>query len=551
MIETTSPMASVVNSKEAQLASWKILLLWVLAGVSLLSFLSSRPVQRAQEARVLVTAREMLAGTGRQWLLPECNGHLRLQKPPLPYWYTALAYQLTGQDTEWAGRLPAVAFAWLSLGLAFLAGRYWFGQRAGLYGAGILLCSFLFFQYGRFAETDIPVTFFVSLSIVLAWLGMDLAATRQRKLATAGLLAGCGAAAGGAFMAKGLPGLFPVAFVLTYGISRRNWRGMGLAAVYGLVPMILTASPWYFYLYATGHWSAMRRELQVASEGIDHPGTVFTIIVEIFQASAPWVALWPVALAAAIRYRKTNSHLPGLLAWLFAVSFPLTLVGNKQIHYTMPLMVPLMLLCGWALGGALRGEFDELTRRTFRWLQGGLELILTISGIALVIWAVLLHRGVIAAHGNEELGTGMLVLGSILAMLGAAALMLHYRSGLAAGIWGTFLTLAVGFPVLFGPVSANIGQENIRDLTDGIIEHAGQGPMVVLGDESLPLTFALGRVVPGVKREALPDLATKDATVLVPTKPNAPVADLPVPWKMHFRAGPSGKHFQVFRVDGK
>ena len=61
-----------------------LVLLWILSGVVLLIGLGNPPVSRTQEARVLETARQMI-GTGYEnWLIPKLNGHIRLQKPPLP-----------------------------------------------------------------------------------------------------------------------------------------------------------------------------------------------------------------------------------------------------------------------------------------------------------------------------------------------------------------------------------------------------------------------------------------------------------------------------------
>src|SRR4029077_13752361 len=71
-----------------------LVILWILSGLALGLCVGRPPVQRTQEARVLETARQM-RGTGwRGWIVPRINGTLRLQKPPLAYWMSALTYDL-------------------------------------------------------------------------------------------------------------------------------------------------------------------------------------------------------------------------------------------------------------------------------------------------------------------------------------------------------------------------------------------------------------------------------------------------------------------------
>ena len=78
------------NRKLARIA------LWILAGAALLAGLGEPPVRRTQEARVLVTAREMVVSPDglRAWLVPHLNAHIRLEKPPLAYWAAAGAFEM-------------------------------------------------------------------------------------------------------------------------------------------------------------------------------------------------------------------------------------------------------------------------------------------------------------------------------------------------------------------------------------------------------------------------------------------------------------------------
>src|SRR5947209_20225411 len=81
-----------------------MLLCWLIAGALLLAFVGGPEVTRTQEARVLETAREMLGGGWREWLVPHINGKVRLEKPPLAYWLAAGGFKWFGVS-ERAGRV--------------------------------------------------------------------------------------------------------------------------------------------------------------------------------------------------------------------------------------------------------------------------------------------------------------------------------------------------------------------------------------------------------------------------------------------------------------
>ena len=65
------------------------------------------------ESFVSITAREM---TQRgDWIVPYCNGQIRLQKTPLNYWLTAIMGKLTGEIDEFSVRFVSTAAGMLSI----------------------------------------------------------------------------------------------------------------------------------------------------------------------------------------------------------------------------------------------------------------------------------------------------------------------------------------------------------------------------------------------------------------------------------------------------
>ena len=151
---------------------YPFLVLGVLAVAVLLPGLGRQPVVRQQELRVALVARDMVE-TGRV-LVPHFQGQVRLRKPPLSYWLTALSFKLTGNTRSVvAARLPSVLTALGFLWLLYGFGRRLIGHRAAL-TAGLCCGSApLFIRFGRLGETDMTLGFFILASLAAGWKALD------------------------------------------------------------------------------------------------------------------------------------------------------------------------------------------------------------------------------------------------------------------------------------------------------------------------------------------------------------------------------------------
>ena len=68
--------------------NWKVVFIVILCSITF--FVNNRVVvPDIMESRNIVTAREMVYDGN--WIVPTMNGDLRLEKPPLPTWITAIA----------------------------------------------------------------------------------------------------------------------------------------------------------------------------------------------------------------------------------------------------------------------------------------------------------------------------------------------------------------------------------------------------------------------------------------------------------------------------
>ena len=332
-------------------------LLIFLAAALFFAGLGSAGIRRAPEARVAEVAREML--DSGEWLVPELNAQVRLQKPPLLYWTVAGAYMLRGRVDEATARIPTALCAIAAVLLAAtLAGRL-FGPRAGFLAGAFLATTRVFLQEGRRAEADVPMTLFV----ILAMLAFDRGFREGRAMGKA-LFFG---AMGFAFMTKGVPG---VAIPLGAAAGWLAWEGRAREAIRppflaGLLLTLGIIAPWYALVWWT-HPDATSvfyaETLRRMTPEAPHAEPFYYYLYRLPVDLLPWILLlllpttWS-ALRADPATRRA-ARLP--IAWAGAGLFFLTALRAKQPHYLVP-VAPAFAILGAA---GIDRVLDGLRRRS-------------------------------------------------------------------------------------------------------------------------------------------------------------------------------------------
>ena len=114
------------------------------------------------EGRYAQIAREMF--DRGEWVVPTLQGKPYLDKPPLLYWLTKLAYMAFGVS-EAAGRLPSAIAVHGAILIVYLIGRRSLGERSAFWGALLLTVAPGFIGMGRLLIMDGVLTFFITLSL--------------------------------------------------------------------------------------------------------------------------------------------------------------------------------------------------------------------------------------------------------------------------------------------------------------------------------------------------------------------------------------------------
>ncbi|HZB88817.1 MAG TPA: glycosyltransferase family 39 protein [Terracidiphilus sp.] len=172
------------------------------------------------------------------WVTLKVDGIRYLEKPPLPYWLSAIFYKLFGANVFSLHLLNALAM----LGCAWLAwlwaGRAW-GRRAAFYAALAVLTSIGPFLFTRFAIPEALLSFLFLLALYCFLTGMESHRPARFYIMWAALAL--------ATLTKGL--IAPVFFsaaVIPLLLLSGQWRKLGQFKPFsGFALYLVIAAPWH------------------------------------------------------------------------------------------------------------------------------------------------------------------------------------------------------------------------------------------------------------------------------------------------------------------
>jgi 4-amino-4-deoxy-L-arabinose transferase-like glycosyltransferase len=326
------------------------------------------------EPRNYMTAKEILEnGT---WLLPTLEGQLRIAKPPLPTWITALVMMETGTDTNLvANRIPAgICALFLVLFTALIAKRI-LGDKGFAFTTLLVLATTpLFMMQARFNEWDIYAHTFMAGAI---WALLE-AFMREKGKNKYFLFFSV-------FMALSFYGKGPVAFwsmLLTFLISyfitfgTKNLKENQKALILSVALCVFISALWPAYAYLhSPHYALNTANTVVHSwftTGIE-PAWFYVAFLPVI--AGVWLPLLLYGLVSAFLDKKWKPE-----ERLFAYWFILTLVFHslfpeKYLRYILPAVVPGAIVTtiviyrlresgGWAWKGVY-GAFCFITAALF------------------------------------------------------------------------------------------------------------------------------------------------------------------------------------------
>ena len=353
------------------------------------------------EARNFVTAREMVE-LGN-WLIPSMDGQVRVAKPPLPTWLTALSRIAAGNpDSMFAMRIPAALSAILMI-LSFFGLCLELNDRnyaVAFLSAGILATNVLVIQMARTNSWDI-----FSQSFMVAALLFFVRGVTRKQSAGVHFLA-FGVAMGLSVLSKGPAAfyapLFPfgAAYLWTYGFQR-VWRTRGLIAG-AIVVCALIGLLWPLPVYLK--YPEIARtvyESEVRARMTLHGNPWY------YYLNFPYIAgVWIVLFAAAFALPYMRRRLADLsvyrlgFIWLIGTVVLLSVLPEKKERYLIPVSFPMSLVIGqvaYALIEKFRHGKATRTDRVILLLHSCLSALLAAAVPLLLFYLRYAGKGTVTA----------------------------------------------------------------------------------------------------------------------------------------------------------
>lgn len=355
---------------------------WVPAAVVLMfttlwfAQLGGRALFDPDEGRYAEIPREMLAGG--DWVIPHLDGLAYLEKPPLQYWATALAFAAFGQS-EAAARSFTGLCGFLSLALVFLIGRRLWGVAAGVRAALFTAASTLFTLLGHQLTLDMALCFFLLLCLGCFVQAQLQAEARARSL----WMLGVWIAAALAVLTKGLIGaLIPAATLTVYALWQRDLKIFErLNAAWGLVLFTCIAAPW-FVLAARANpdflrFFFIREHVERFLTPVEHRTEAWWFFIAVLAGAVlAWLPQALVALARGWRASVPRGAFDARrLFWIWSVFVVVffSLSDSKLIPYILPAIPTLALLTA--------GTVER------RGAMGAAALVSAAAGVAVLVYA--------------------------------------------------------------------------------------------------------------------------------------------------------------------
>jgi 4-amino-4-deoxy-L-arabinose transferase-like glycosyltransferase len=317
--------------------------------------------------------------TGDWWTIRD-NGILNFEYPPMFVWLEALSMKVWG-ISDFAAKFPAAVCGLLTIVLVFLIARTWSADFwLPIAGAWVLMLSQYFLKYSMHAMTDVPFTFFFTLSIYCYLKGLQ----RPHYLIV------CGLAIGLAILTRSILGLLPAGVIVGHWLWTRKGPAVSSALVLGVVVAVLAPATWIYTEYRTygdvflsNHFSFLTQK--AFSNQSAGAASVLRGLVEypwlLLRLYWPWLPLMLIGLAREIKVMVHREKLSTLLVmWVGVVLIPLSFAEAKVLRYILPVFPAFALLAAIPLAAWISKAQNARRMLTTYCVLCGVVLLIAVLG---------------------------------------------------------------------------------------------------------------------------------------------------------------------------
>ncbi len=374
------------------------------------------------------------------YITPTLNYVKYFEKPPLHYWFNAVAIKIFG-ETEFAGRFFGTLWGVLGILLMYHIGRKLFGRREALLSALILGTSIGIIAQARINITDTTLT--ICMTACLGFFLLAIQENEQNKGRYYYLFYIFSALA---VLAKGLIGIvLPGGVIFCYILITRRWRLLReMRLVTGILLFLLVSAPWFVivsirnpefarFFFIHEHFE---RFLTKVHGRYQPPWFFIPILIGVML---PWSFFIPTAIARIWQERKQTGadNRLFLLLWAAVIFVFFSISDSKLIPYILPVYPAVALLLGSTFASTFDRGFSSLKIPALL-----LSAVTIILGVGCLAYPYLVKDPKISAGGG-------VIMGGLFFALGVVALLNTIRSKTAPLFAGlAIMALLVG---IFAP----------------------------------------------------------------------------------------------------
>lgn len=377
-------------------------ILFLIPFILYIGLLSIMPQMEPDEARYSLIASAM--NQSGNYVTPHIKHTIYLEKPPLVSWATAIFFKIFGEN-DFSARLFVGLCAWGCILLVFFMGRHFRDEKTGLYAAMLLTISLYSFILGRINILDMPLTFFVCLSV---WLGY-LALQKQDKKHLFYLFYFTCALA---FLIKGVIGVvFPFGILIIWLLWAGRWRQIwkifspvGILIFLGVVcPWLILAqkenSDFLWFFFVREHFLRFTTKMHGKTEPF------YFYLPIIIAGIVPWafylIKAWKNNYIRESLFGPDENKL--LMVWFLLIFIFYTISSSKLPTYIAPLFLPIALFAACIFK---RHEEEITIKQTNR---RNIIYRLAIIFQSLILFIALLLPPILKKYSDAEKGLVIMV----------------------------------------------------------------------------------------------------------------------------------------------
>lgn len=427
----------------------QLIVLLLVSYVVLVANIGGLDIYALDEARNAGCAHEMMQRG--DWIVPTFNHELRVEKPPLHYYFMIISYYIFGFG-EFSARFFSVLFGVFTIWITYLFAKRYFNAEVALYAGMVLAASTHYSVQFHMAVPDPYLIFFIAASIYSFFRGF--VESDKRFLYLSYLCMGLG------YMCKGpIAGLFPALTVFFYLLLSGQFNIKNILktqAFLGFFIILIVIVPWHLAVGYATDWEWLsgfyykHNVYRFTNEMEGHGGIFLLTWLYVLVGMLPLVVFLPQSLWQAWKDRSEHQgvRLYILLAGLSVVIF-FSVSSTKLPNYTVPAYPFLGILIGSFIYEAIKKAGGYFT----------IKISMIIYTLLMLVFPVAVSIGIkydeALSHLNH-LGyyLGLLPIGALL------ALFFVFKGNLRAAVLAQVLSFMATTLLFFWLAFPQIDREN-------------------------------------------------------------------------------------------